>query len=85
MARLKETSVYYSAGTGGGTIGQFNVTTTKTCSTAGITVAEWGLYWRPYSANTKDINTLIAYDSTPGSKNLAVGDTLTETWTGTFS
>jgi len=85
MARLKETSVYYSAGSGGGTIGQFNCTVLKTCSSAGITIAEWGLYWRPYSGNSKDINTLIAYDSTPGSKNYAVGDTETTTWTGTFS
>lgn len=82
MARVKETSAYYSAGTGIGTIGQFNCTVTKTCSSAGITVTEWGLY---YGAYATDPNTLVAYDSTPGSKNLAVGDTLQETWTGTFS
>lgn len=86
MGRLKETAVSYSAGsTGGGVIGAFNVTATKTCSTAGITVAEWGLYARPHGTTTIDINSLVAYDPTPGSKNLAVGDTLAETWTGTFS
>ena len=85
LGRAIETSCYYSAGTGGGTIGQFNVTVTKTCTPSGQTTAEWGLYFLPYSANTKNQNSLIAYDSTPGSKNFASGDTEQETWTGTFS
>jgi hypothetical protein len=85
LGRATATSIYYSAGSGQGTIGQFNCTVTKTCTPSGQTSAEWGLYYRAYAAAPADQNSLIAYDSTPGSKNLASGDTLQETWTGTFS
>jgi hypothetical protein len=65
--------------------GVFYENETFTVTTASSTVAAWGLYAGPYSTDTSEVTTLIAYDTGPGVKNTLVGDTLAEGWTVTFS
>ena len=63
-------------------VGSWNVTKTKTVTTGSISPLIWGLNFGTYAS---DPNSLVAYDATPGTKNLALGDTETETWTITIT
>jgi hypothetical protein len=64
--------------------GVFNCTVTKT-ATGAIVPLGWGLNYADYTSSATYRNSLIAYDAAPGSKNMADTDTLTETWTVTFT
>lgn len=72
------TSTYISAGS-------WNVTVVKTVITGSISPLVWGLYFTPTTDGYANTNTLLAYDTTPGTKALALGDTETETWTITLT
>lgn len=86
LARAAGTYAYGAAGSG-----TWNVTNTFT-ATAVAAPLVWGLSYQTIT-NTGGIagatitagNNLVAYDSTPGVKNMAVSDTLAVTWTVTVS
>jgi hypothetical protein len=65
--------------------GSWNCTKVKTVTTGTQAVVVWGLNFTPYADTNTSGNSLVAYDTTPGTKNLAVGDTETETWTITLT
>jgi hypothetical protein len=65
--------------------GSWNCTLVKTVITGAISPLIWGLNFTPYADSTTGGNSLVAYDATPGTKNLALGDTETETWTITVT
>lgn len=62
--------------------GVFTVSCVKTAS-GPIVPLGWGLNYAVYTDFSGQ--SLIAYDATPGSKNMVASDTLTETWTVTIS
>jgi hypothetical protein len=62
--------------------GVFTVSCVKTATDAVIPLG-WGLNYAIYTDFAGA--SLIAYDATPGSKNMVNGDTLTETWTITIT
>ena len=65
--------------------GSWNCTLVKTVATGAQSPLIWGLNFTPYADATTGGNSLVAYDTTPGTKALALGDTETETWTITLT